>query len=75
MTLAFNKPGLLTDNLGYESRNIKVGFIIENSLHYQIFRKMHRTDEAFMQIYADWFYDVILLFSSSHKCINQFRLL
>ena len=60
MTLAFNKPGLLTDNVGYESRNIKVGFIIENSLHYQIFRKMHGTDKAFMQIYGDWFYDVIL---------------
>ena len=33
MTLAFNKLGLLTDNVGYESKNIKVGFIIENSLH------------------------------------------
>ena len=63
MTLAFNKPGLLTDNVGYESRNIKVGFIIESILpvHYQIFRKMqYGTDKAFMQIYADWFYDVIL---------------
>ena len=60
MTLAFNKPGLLTDNVGHESRKIKVGFIIKNSLHYQIFRKMDGTDKAFMQIYADWFYDVIL---------------
>ena len=75
MTLAFNKPGLLADNVGYESRNIRVGFSIENSLHYQIFRKMHGSDEGFMQIYADWFHDVILLFSSSHKCIDQFRLL
>ena len=46
--------------LSYESRNIKIGLIIENSLYYQIFRKMHGTDKAFMQIYADWFYDVIL---------------
>ena len=53
MTLAFNKPGLLTDNVGYGSRNIKVGFIIENNLHYKIFRKMHGTDKVFMQIYAD----------------------
>ena len=75
MTLAFNKPGLLTYNVDYESRNVKIGFIIENSLHYQIFKKLHRIDEAFMQIYADWFYDVILLFSSSHKYVNQFRLL
>ena len=50
MTLVFNKSGLLTDNMGSESRNIKVGFIIENSLHYQIFRKMHVTDKAFIQI-------------------------
>ena len=27
MTLAFNKPGLLTDNVGYESRNVKGGFL------------------------------------------------
>ena len=75
MTLAFNKPRLLTDNVGYESRNMKVGFIFENSLHDQIFRKMHGTDEAFIQIYADWFHGVILLFASSCKCIDQFRLL
>ena len=31
MILALNKPGLLTDNVGYELRKIKVGFIVKFS--------------------------------------------
>ena len=42
MTLTFDKPGLSTDNMGYEPMK----YVYRNNPHYGICGKMHGTDKV-----------------------------